>query len=58
MLTYFLIAQNDSILDIMMNFLALGVLIEIDNSFFTSHEDNDLLKSIVENEDSKYDLLL
>ena len=55
---YFAILQNDEVIEIVMNFLALQVIAEFDNLFFTAHRSENLIKQICLNEKGVFTQLL
>ena len=52
---YYVILVSDNILDVVMNFLSLMVISEIDDFFFKTHSEKDVGCKLVLNEDGKYD---
>ena len=54
LLNYFTIIAAETVIDIVMNFLALAVIAELDDFFFIAHGENELGKKMVLNEDKEY----
>lgn len=55
MLNYYAIIANDEVIEIVMNFLALAAIAELDDFFFVSHSKAEPAKEMVLNEDGQYD---
>jgi len=55
---YFAILQNDEVIEIVMNFLALQVIAEFDNLFFTAHSNENFIKQICINENDTFTPLI
>ena len=54
LLNYFTIIAAETVIDIVMNFLALAVIADLDDFFFTAHGENELGKRMVKNDDGEY----
>ena len=54
LLNYFTIIAAETVIDIVMNFLALAVIAELDDFFFIAHGKHELGKKMVLDEDDKY----
>ena len=56
-LNYYTIVAATEVIDVVMNFLALLVIAEIDDFFFEAHSPEELGRKMVHNEDGEYDEL-
>ena len=56
-LNYFTIIDATTVIDIVMNFLALAVIAELDDMFFAVHGSKEIGVEMVKNEDGQYDEL-
>ena len=54
LLNYFTINSAETVIEIVMDFLALAVIAELDDFFFTSHNPKELGKKMVVNENEEY----
>jgi hypothetical protein len=54
LLNYFTIIAAETVIDIVMNFLALAVIAELDDFFFTSHGQKELGKRMVINDEDEF----
>jgi hypothetical protein len=54
LLNYYTIIAAETVIDIVMNFLALAVIAELDDFFFIAHGKNELGKRMVLNEDGEF----
>ena len=54
LLNYFTIIAAETVIDIVMNFLALAVIAELDDYFFIAHGKSELGKRMVMNEDEEF----
>ena len=54
LLNYFTIVSAESVIDVVMNFLALEVIAQLDDYFFVAHGNSELGKVMVLNADEQY----
>jgi len=58
LINYYVIMAAESVMDVIMNFLALMVISEIDDQFYEMLGGNDISSEILENENDVYDELI